>query len=158
MQVVHKQIAEQIKKRNEKTATYNNIRRKDRPQLKEGDRVYLLIKNIKSKRLSKKLDYIKVRLFLIKQQRGLVNYELSLPRDTNIYLVFYILLLELADAQTPLQEIFYFEDEEEYEVKEILRKSGQKYLVKWRDCDSTKNTWEPLRNLKGYQEFLQQFY
>ena len=52
---------------------------------------------MKNKRLSKKLDYIKVRPFLIKQQKGLVNYELSLPRDTNIYPVFYISLLELVD-------------------------------------------------------------
>jgi len=38
--------------------------------------VYLLIKNIKSKRLSKKLDYIKVGPFLIKKAKGLVNYKL----------------------------------------------------------------------------------
>ena len=57
---------------------------------------------MKSKRPSKKLDYIKVRLFLVKQQKGLVNYKLDLPIDTNIYLVFYILLLELVDAKTPL--------------------------------------------------------
>jgi len=36
------------------------------PLLKKGDKVYLYIKNLKSKRLSKKLDYIKVRPFLIK--------------------------------------------------------------------------------------------
>jgi len=36
------------------------------PLLKKGDKVYLHIKNLKSKRLSKKLDYIKVRPFLIK--------------------------------------------------------------------------------------------
>jgi len=36
------------------------------PLLKEGDKVYLYIKNLKSKRLSKKLDYIKVRPFLIR--------------------------------------------------------------------------------------------
>jgi len=36
------------------------------PLLKKGDKVYLHIKNLKSKRLSKKLDYIKVGPFLIK--------------------------------------------------------------------------------------------
>ena len=41
---------------------------------------------------------MKVRPFLIKQQKGLVNYKLDLPKNTNIYLVFYILLLELVDA------------------------------------------------------------
>ena len=40
--------------------------------------VYLVIKNLKSKRLSRKLDYIKDRLFLIIRKKGLVNYELDL--------------------------------------------------------------------------------
>ena len=38
---------------------------KNGPQLKEGDRVYLLIKNLKIRKRFKKLDYIKVGLFLI---------------------------------------------------------------------------------------------
>ena len=38
---------------------------KTRPQLKEGDKVYLLTKNLKTRKRSKKLDYIKVGLFLI---------------------------------------------------------------------------------------------
>ena len=63
---MHKEIARQIRDKNKKTAVYTNKKRKNRPQLKEGDKVYLLIKNIKSKRLSKKLNYVKVRLFLIK--------------------------------------------------------------------------------------------
>jgi len=58
------------------TEVYINKYRKKYPQLKEGDKVYLLIKNIKSKRLSKKLDYIKVGLFSIKKAKGLVNYKL----------------------------------------------------------------------------------
>jgi len=58
------------------TKIYINKYRKEYPQLKEGDKVYLLIKNIKSKRLSKKLDYIKVGPFSIKKTKGLVNYKL----------------------------------------------------------------------------------
>jgi len=58
------------------TETYINKYRKEYPQLKEGDKVYLLTKNMKSKRPSKKLDYIKVGLFSNKKARGLVNYEL----------------------------------------------------------------------------------
>jgi len=58
------------------TKTYINKYRKEYPQLKEGDKVYLLIKNMKSKRLSKKLNYIKVESFSIKKAKGLVNYKL----------------------------------------------------------------------------------
>ena len=53
---------------------------------------------MRGKRPSKKLDHVKVGPFLVKQQKGLVNYKLKLPEDTNIHLVFHVSLLELADA------------------------------------------------------------
>ena len=82
---------------NTRTRKIINKYRKKYPQLKEGDKVYLLIKNIKSKRLNKKLDYIKVGLFSIKKTKGLVNYKLNLLADAKIYLVFYVSLLKLVD-------------------------------------------------------------
>jgi len=62
--------------------------------------VYLLIRNLKTQRRIKKLDYIKVKLFLITKVKGLVNYRLDLPTNTRIYLVFHILLLEPVDPKT----------------------------------------------------------
>jgi flagellin-specific chaperone FliS len=44
---------------------YINKKRKTAPQLKRGDKVYLHIKNLCIKRLSKGLDNVKVGLFLI---------------------------------------------------------------------------------------------
>ena len=158
MQALHREMAKQIRTRNNKTAIYINKKRKNRPQLKKRDKVYLLIKNIKSKRLSKKLDHVKVRLFLIKQQKGLVNYKLDLPKDTNIHLVFYTSLLELVDIQTPLQKTFYFENEEEYKVERILGKEGQKYLVRWKGYGELEDIQKPYSNLVGYQSALQEFY
>jgi hypothetical protein len=49
---------------------------------------------VKTKWLSNKLDYKKLRLFKIKWKIGLINYKLSLPYIIKIYLVFYILLLK----------------------------------------------------------------
>ena len=66
MQALYSEIAKEIGARNNKIALYIYRKRKNRPQLKKGDKVYLLTKNIKTKRPSKKLDYIKVRLFLVK--------------------------------------------------------------------------------------------
>jgi hypothetical protein len=63
--------------------------------LKKGDRVYLLRNNIKTKRLSDKLDYKKLRLFIVKEVRRRLNYLLVLLKTIDIYLVFYISLLEL---------------------------------------------------------------
>ncbi len=71
--------------------------------------MYLLIKNLKTRRGIKKLDYIKVGPFLVDEQRGKASYKLHLPKDARIYLVFYISLLELVDSTILLQTIFYFE-------------------------------------------------
>jgi hypothetical protein len=60
--------------------------------------VYLLIKNLKTKRPSQKLDYKKVGLFRIKRVKGLVDFKLDLPKGTRIYSIFYISLLKPVDA------------------------------------------------------------
>ena len=119
---LYKEIVKRIHQQKERTARNTNKRRKLGPQLKKGDKIYLLIKNLKSKRPSRKLDYIKVGPFLIKEVKGAINYKLNLPTDTKIHPVFYILLLKPADPNTPVQNAFHFEVEEEikYEVKKIL--------------------------------------
>ena len=95
------------------------------PQLKKGDKVYLHTKNLKSKRLSRKLDHVKVRPFLIKQPKGPVNYELQLPPDARVHPVFHVSLLEPADSKTPIQEDWKYKAEtEEYKVKKILEQKG----------------------------------
>jgi hypothetical protein len=43
-------------------------------KLKKGEKVYLLRKNIQTKRPSNKLDYKKLELFKIDKKIGLVNY------------------------------------------------------------------------------------
>jgi hypothetical protein len=99
---LHKDMAKQVNKVNLKTQERRQKKSKMAPQLKEGDKVYLLTKNLKTKRPSQKLDHKKVGLFRIKRVKGLVNFELDLPKGTRIHPVFYISLLEPADAQTLL--------------------------------------------------------
>ena len=48
------------------------------PTLKEGDRIYLLWKNVITKRLNNKLDHKKLRLFQMDKKTRLVNYCLKL--------------------------------------------------------------------------------
>jgi hypothetical protein len=66
------------------------------PTLKEGEKVYLLRKNIAIKRLSDKLDHKKLGLFKIAKIKSLVNYRLKLPKTIKIHPVFYVSLLEPA--------------------------------------------------------------
>ncbi len=71
-------------------------------QLKERNKVYLLTKNLKTRKKSKKLDHIKVESFFIKVVKGSINYELDLPKDAKVFLVFYISLLESIDLNTSI--------------------------------------------------------
>jgi hypothetical protein len=82
---------------------YANRKRIKGPTLKEGDKVYLLWYNIKSNKLIKKLDVVKLGPFKIVRQKGLVNYELELPKKMHILLTFYVSLLELATLDAKLQ-------------------------------------------------------
>jgi hypothetical protein len=79
-------------------------------------------KNLRTKRPSKGLNNVKVRLFLISKQNRLVTYTLKLLLDAKIYPRFYVSLLELANPETLLQRTFCYktEEEKEFEVKKIL--------------------------------------
>jgi predicted lactoylglutathione lyase len=115
-----------------RSAKYQNKKRKMAPQLKERNKVYLLTKNLKTRKKSKKLDHVKVELFFIKAVKESINYELDLPKNAKVFLVFHISLLKSADLSTPIQETFHYKPQEKnrFEVKEILKKKGQQYLVK----------------------------
>ena len=63
----------------QKIKRYYNAKRSKGPDFKEGDKVYLFIKNFESKRLSKKLNYIKMGLFKIISKVTEVSYRLDLP-------------------------------------------------------------------------------
>jgi hypothetical protein len=83
---------------------YANRKRLKGPTLKGGDKVYLLWRNIKSDKPIKKLDAVKLGPFKILRQKGLVNYELELPKRMRIHPVFYVLLLETATPDATLQQ------------------------------------------------------
>ena len=83
----------------------------------------MFTKNLKIKKLSKKLNYVKIELFFIKNQKSRVNYKLELLKDTRIYSIFYILLLKPADFSTFIQETFYYKSQKKkFEIKNILNK------------------------------------
>ena len=94
--------------------------------------MYLLTKNLKTKKISKKLNHVRIGPFFIKQQKRSVNYELNLSSDIKIHSIFHVSLLKSADSETLIQNTFHFqyEDENEYEIEKILAQDGQKYLIR----------------------------
>lgn len=160
---IHKKLEDNMRKAQQRSISYVNKKRKMAPQLKRGDKVYLLTKNLRTKRPSKKLDHIKVGPFLIDAVISPVNYRLQLPEDAKIHSVFHISLLEPADPETPLQNTFHYEEEEtnEFEVEQVLRHrlvdNGKEYLIKWKDYPHSENTWEPENHLVSCRQKLRQY-
>jgi hypothetical protein len=83
---------------------YANRKRIKGPTLKGGDKVYLLRRNIKSNKPTKKLDAVKLGPFKVLRQKGLVNYELELLKKMRILPTFYVSLLEPVTPDAALQE------------------------------------------------------
>jgi hypothetical protein len=94
--------------------------------------MYLLTKNLKIRKKSKKLDHVKVKSFFIKAVKESINYELDLPKNVKVFLVFHISLLKSADLSTSIQETFHYHSQKKnrFEVERILEKRDQRYLVK----------------------------
>ena len=79
-----------------------NKKRVQEHSYKEEDKVYLLQRNIKTKRPSNKLDFKRLGLFKIKKVVGRLDCKLELPRGSQLHLVFHTLLLELAPSNVPI--------------------------------------------------------
>ena len=79
---------------------YVNKKQKIALLLKKRNKVYLLIKNLKTKKSNKKLNYVKIDSFFIKNIKELKTYELNLFKRIRDFSVFNILLLKSADSET----------------------------------------------------------
>ena len=124
----HTMMRHYLQETSEKIQCQIDKKSKMAPQLKKGDKVYLLTRNWKTKKpRTKKLDYVKVRLFSVKEKTGPVNVRLRLLRDAQVHPNFHISIIKLADQSTPLQETFHYQPEEEQEFKaeQILKRKGQ---------------------------------
>ena len=94
--------------------------------------MYLLTKNLKTKKINKKLNHVKIDSFFVKQQKKSVNYELNLFSNIKIHLIFHVSLLKSADQNTFIQNTFHFQYEKknENEIETILTQNDQRYLIK----------------------------
>ena len=160
---LQKELRQELLFVQERMTTYANKKRLKVPTLEEGDKVYLLRKNVKTKQPSDKLDYKKIRPFQISEKLSDTNFRLSLPTKMRIHPVFHISLLEPAPANARLETQVELEnDEKEWEVEKIMdsrtHNADTEYLVKWKGYDDKDNTWEPLRNLTNCRQALRDFH
>jgi len=136
---------------------YYNIHRKPDPNLQSGDMVWLLPRNIKTTRASKKLDYKKIRLFKILAKIGTSAYKLALSPSIVIHNTFHISLLEpYQDNQFPSQikeplPPIQIEGQDEYQLDEIidsrLHYNKLQYRAKWKGYSPEHDkVWYPVEN------------
>jgi len=109
---------------------YANKKRDRESTFKKRNKVYLLRRNIKTKRSSNKLNHTKLKLFEILEEKKSINYKLNLSASMKIHLVFHIFLLKSADLNTSIQTEFSEIDSEsqniEYKVENILNQQNIK--------------------------------
>lgn len=147
---LHQELARDIKFTAYRMAMYYDRRRQASPPLKEGDKVWLLRKNIKTTRSNDKLDHKKIGPYQIKKKLSPVSFKLKLPERVGIHPVFHVSLLEPAHSNAepdPEIEIHPDDADREWPVEKILNGdwiNGQyKYLIKWEGTDPAGNPWEP---------------
>ena len=77
LQQTHTMMRHYLQETSERIQHQIDKKSKMAPQLKKGDKVYLLTRNWKIKKpKTKKLDNIKVRLFSVEEKTGLVNIKI----------------------------------------------------------------------------------
>ena len=82
---LYRDLKESAKLVQEHIKRYYNLKVFKGLDLKGGNKVWLLYKNILSRRLSKKLNYVKLGPFKIKKKIIEVNYKLDLLAKIKIY-------------------------------------------------------------------------
>ena len=168
MEEVWKFVREEMAQSQEKQAGAADRHRKD-VEYKVGDEVWLLTKNIKTERPSKKLDHKMVGPYRIKR---LVrsSYQLDLPTSMKIHDVFHPSLLRKASADPlPGQHNdsappVIVDEEEKWEVDDILdaRRKGERgrkvqFCVKWKGYDEDKE-WYDASGFEHAKEVVDDFY
>ncbi|KAF4556639.1 Transposon Tf2-5 polyprotein-like protein 2 [Elsinoe fawcettii] len=160
---LHDQLHQDMIFISERMAKFANRKRIAGPILREGEKVYLLSKNIKTKRPSKKLDHTKLGPFRILEKKNENIYKLDLPKHMRIHPVFHISLLEKAPQNAVPGPIELDEETQEprYEIERVLRHkimNGKRhYLIHWKGHQYSEATWEPEDHLtsqaiQDYQE------
>lgn len=144
----------------EKQERFANKSRSAAPRYKPGDWVYLNLKNVKTTRPSKKLDWLHAKYQVVREVNS-HSYQLNVPG--RIHPVFHVDLLRPAPTDhLPSQRPdntqpapILVDGEEEWQVERILDEHWKteegvrrkEALVKW--VGYSEPTWEPIGNLQA---------
>ena len=148
-------IGARITKAKKKSQKKTGHKKKNLVTIKPGDKALLSTKNL----TNDKLDTPYIGTFRMLNVKN-TTVELSLP-DTKIFPKFHTFLIKKTPPDTPLAITWNYSTKKEYEIERILQKKQgdqkTKFLVKWKNYDVSKATWETKVHLKNAQTVLRQF-
>jgi hypothetical protein len=155
IQKLHLMLKEELVRLSKQTTKQANKKRSEGPDFQEGEKVYILRKNIKTQRPNDKLDHTKIGPYKIKKKLGPVTFEIELPAGMNIHPVFHKSLLEKAPQDATPGPVLIHEGTQEpmWDIESIVgheqndETKEHRYLVKWLGYKDTENTWEPAREI-----------
>jgi len=142
--------------------------RKPDPNLKSGDMVWFLPRNVRTTRPSRKLDYKKIGPFEILAKTGMNTDRLKFPPTMKIHNNIHISLLEPyhnnqfpSQRQEPPPPII-IDGEPEYELEEIidsqLHHGKLQYRAKWKGYSPEHDkVWYPANNFENAQDAVCKF-
>jgi chemotaxis protein CheY-P-specific phosphatase CheC len=164
---IHDQLIDNLKSAQDHQARYYDAKHKPM-SFNVGDKVWLLSTNIRTERPSKKLDWKRLGPFPITKRIGTQAYKLQLPKSMRIHPVFHVSLLEpyktssIPNRTRPPPPPITIDSQQEFEVDQILNSKYEgkqlKYLIKWKGCPISDNSWEPDHFLKNCRELVKAFH
>lgn len=170
-QSLHRYLREQVAIANESYARHANPKRTDTPDWQVGDLVWVNMKNIRTRRPAKKLDWKRMGPYPILAKIGTHAYRVKLPKSlSRIHNVFHVNLLEkhapeyFPQREAPRPPPIEADPEtgDHYEVEQILDskvdRGKVKYYVQWLGYTDDDNTWEPLANMENAEDLLHEFH
>src|SRR5438105_2287138 len=105
---------------------HTDVHRIEHPPFQVGDKILINVKNIRTRRSSKKLNYRYLELFPITKLIGLKAVQVGLSKTIYYYNVFHVSLLELYktnifnNRKQRISKLTIVDEEKEYELEKIL--------------------------------------
>ena len=164
LQVIRDELQAELSHSNDYISKYYNQHHLPAPQFSQGDKVWLIRRNIKTMRPSNKLDYKKIGPYEVIERRGKSSYLLKLPTSLKrLHPVFHVSLLEpfIDPSIIPDRPSESTSTQVELgpntlinpEISTILdsRKIGRRYdyLIHWKNSLPSENSWIPFAEISS---------
>jgi transposase InsO family protein len=143
------------------------------PSFAIGDLVWLITKNLTSKRPNGSLDYKRIGPYKILERVNELSFKLELPQAlSQMHDVFHVDLLEpyiansiegrIVPPPPPVSVIDESGEHDEYEVEEVLdsriRHGKLEYLVHWKGYGIQDRTWQHADGMANAQKLVDRFH